>query len=96
MDFNVLFDNRVNVKESKKRDKYQDNPKELKKKLWNMKVTVLSIVIGTFDTVTKELVERLKDLEIRGRVETLQITSLLKASQNTEESPRDLRRRAVT
>ena len=33
---------------------------------WNMKVTVIPIVISAFGTVTKELVKGPRDLEIRG------------------------------
>ena len=35
------------------------------------------IVIGALGTVTKGLVQGLKDLEITGRVETIQTTALL-------------------
>ena len=42
-----------------------------RKILWNMKVTVVPIVIGAFGTVTKGLVQGLEYLEIRGRVETI-------------------------
>ena len=45
---------------SKKRDKYQDLAKKLKKKTWNMKVMVIPIVIGGLGTVTKGLVQELK------------------------------------
>ena len=54
----------VKLKESKKRDKYLDLAKELRK-LWNMKVMMISIVIGADGTVNKGLVRRLEDLEIR-------------------------------
>ena len=43
-----------------------------------MKVTVIPIVIGT---VTKGLVQRLEDLEIRGRVETIKTTALLRSAR---------------
>ena len=43
-----------------------------------MKVTLISIVIGTLGTVTKGLVQGLEDLEISGRVETIQTTTLLR------------------
>ena len=46
------------------------------KKLWNIKVTVIPIVIGGLGTVTKGLLKGLQDLEIRGRVETIQTTIL--------------------
>ena len=52
MDFAVPVDHRVKLKESEKRDKYLDVARELKK-LWNMKVTIIPIVIGALGTVTK-------------------------------------------
>ena len=45
---------RIKLKECEKKDKYHDFARELKK-LWNMKVTIISIVIGDFGTVTKIL-----------------------------------------
>ena len=60
-----------------------------------MKVTIIPIVIGAFGTVTKGLLKGLKNLEVDGRVETIQ-NSITENSQNTEKSPRDLRRLAVT
>ena len=49
------------------------------KKLWNMKVKVIPIVNGVFGTISKGMIKRLDDLEIRGRIETIQTTSLLKS-----------------
>ena len=46
-----------------------------------MKVTVIAIVIDALDTVTKELIKGLEDLEIRGRVETIQTTALLRSAR---------------
>ena len=40
-----------------------------------MKVTIMPIVIGAIGTITKGLVLRLEDLEITGRVETVQTTA---------------------
>ena len=76
MDFTVPADHRIKVKESEKKLKYLDLAMELKK-LWNMKVTIIPIVIGAFGTVTKELLKRLEDLDIRGRVETIQTATFL-------------------
>ena len=42
-----------------------------------MKVTIIPIVIGAFGTVTNRLLKGLEDLEVGGRVETIQITTLL-------------------
>ena len=80
MNFDVPADHRVKVKESENKNKYQDPARELKK-LWNMKVTLISIVIGAFGAVTNELVQGLEELEIRGRVETIQTTALLRSAR---------------
>ena len=61
MDFAVLADHRIKLKESEKKDEYFDLARELKK-LWNMQVTIIPIVIGAFGTVTKELLKGLEDL----------------------------------
>ena len=51
------------------------------KKLWNMKVTIIPVVIGALGSVTKGLVQRLEDLEMTGRMETVQTTALLKSAR---------------
>ena len=73
MDFVVPLDHWVKLKESEKKDKYLDLAKELKK-LWNVKVTFIPIVIGALVTVTKGLRKGLENLEIRGQKETIQTT----------------------
>ena len=45
-----------------------------------MKVTVIPIVIGAYGTVTNEGLQGLEDLEIRRRVETIEITALLRSA----------------
>ena len=72
---------RKELKESEKRDKYLDLARELKKKLLNMKVTIILIVIGALGTVTKGFTQGLEDLEIKGQVETVQTTALLRSSR---------------
>ena len=91
VDFAVPADHRINLKECEKKDKYLDLARELKK-LWNMKVTIVPIVIGALGTVTKGLLKGLEDLEVGGRVETI----IAEDGQNTETSLGDLRRLAVT
>ena len=76
MDFAVPAGRRVKLKGNKKKDKYPDLTRELKK-LRNMKVMIIPIVIGALCTVTKGLVQGVEDLKIRGRVETIQTTALL-------------------
>ena len=68
--FAVPAGHRIKLKESEKKDKYFDLARELKK-LWNLKVTIIPIVIGAFGTVTKGLLKGLADLEVGGRVETI-------------------------
>ena len=80
VDFAVPADHRIKLKECEKRDKYLDFARELKK-LWNMKVTIIQIVIGAFGTVTKGLLKGLEDLEVGDRVETIQTAALLKAAR---------------
>ena len=73
VEFAVPADQRIKLKECEKRDKHLD--------LWNMKVTIIPIVIGAFGTVTKGLLKGLEDLEVGGRVETIQTTALLKTAR---------------
>ena len=77
MDFAVPSGHRVKLKKCEKKDKYLALTEKLNK-LWYMKVTIIAMVIGNLGTVTKGLVQGLADLEIRGRVETVQTTVLLR------------------
>ena len=91
-DFAVPANHRINLKEREKKDKYLDLARELKK-LWNMKVTIVPIMIGAFGTVTKGLLKGLEDLEVSGYYPD---DSIAEDGQNTETSPGDLMRLAVT
>ena len=70
-------DHWVKLEESKKIDKYFDLARELKK-LWNM---VTMVPIGTLGIVPKSLERRLEKLKIRGRIETILITALLRLTR---------------
>ena len=70
----------INLKESEEKNKYLDLARELKK-LWNMKVTIVPIVIDALGTITKGLLKGLEDLEVGGRVETIQTTALLRTAR---------------
>ena len=76
IDFDVPADHWIKLKESEKKDKYIDLARGLK----NMEYegTIIPIVIGALDTVTKGLLKGLEDLEVGGRVETIQATKLLR------------------
>ena len=80
VDFAVPADHWIKLKEFEKKDKYLDLARELKK-LWNMKVSIVPIVIGAFGTVTEWLLKALEDLEVGGGVETIQTTALLKTAK---------------
>ena len=56
VDFAVPTDYSVKLKESQKNNKCLNLARELKK-LWNVKVTFISIVIGALGTVTKGLLD---------------------------------------
>ena len=80
VDFAVPADHRINLKECEKKDKYLDLARELKK-LWNMKVTIVPIVISALGTITKGLSKGLEDLEVGGWIETIQTTALLRTAR---------------
>ena len=70
----------MKLKECEKKDKYLDLARELRK-LRNLQVTIIPIVIGGFGTVTKGLIKGLEDLEVGRRVETIQTTALLRTAR---------------
>ena len=55
MDLAVPADHKIKLKESEKKNNYLDLTRELKK-MWNMKVTIITIVIGALGTVGEGLV----------------------------------------
>ena len=61
-----------------------------------MKVTIILIVIGAFGTVIEGLLKGLEVLEVGGRVGINPNYSIIENGQNTEKSPGDLSRLAVT
>ena len=76
----VPANHRIKLKECEKKDKYLDLARELKK-LRNMKVSIVEIVIGAFGTVTEGLLKGLEYFEVGERVETIQTTALLKTAR---------------
>ena len=80
VDFAVLANHKAKFKESEKKDNSVNLAWELKK-LWNMKVIIIPIVIGAFSTVTEGLVQGQVDLEITERVEAIQTIVLLRSAE---------------
>ena len=60
------------------------------KKMCNMKMTIILIVIGALGTVNKWLLKELEGLEIKGRVEENPNHYIILNGQNTEKSHWDL------
>ena len=63
MGFGVPVDHRVKLKEGEKRDRYLILARE-PKKLCDMTVTMIRIVVTALVTISKGLVKGLEDLEI--------------------------------
>ena len=61
-------------------DKRKNN-RELKKKCGKLKVIKIPIVTGVLGTVPKGLIQGLKDLEIRGWMETIQTKALSRSAR---------------
>ncbi len=80
VDIAAPADRRLKMKENEKKHKYLDLARELLK-LLNMKVTFIPIVIDALGTVTEGFIQRLEDLEIGGRVETIETTALLRSAR---------------
>ena len=85
VDFAVPVDYTVKLKECEKKDKYFDFAWELKK-LWNMKGTIIPNVISALGTVNEGLIKGQENLEIRGRVETIQTIAFFLRFLFTERS----------
>ena len=87
MDFVIPDGYWVTLEENEKKDKYLDLARDMKK-LWNMKVTFISIVIGALNTVT----ERLLCVGLGNKRTTGDNPNyyIIENGQNTEESPGDL------
>ena len=88
MNFVILEDYKVKIKEIKKTDKYFDLARELRK-LWSRGVMVILIVTSMF----RKRAGRVGDQRMNS---DHQDCSIVKINQNTEKSPGDLRRLAVT
>ena len=91
----VPADHRIKLKECEKKDNYLDLARELKK-LWNMQVTIIPIVIGAFGTVTEGLLKGTGGLGSWWTSGDHPNYYIIENSQNTEKSPGDLRRLAIT
>ena len=93
VDFAVRTDHWVKLKESEKKDKYLD-PDRGMKKLWNMKVIVIPVVIRALSAVRiGKKTRRLGNKWTSGDHPNYSIAEI---GQNNEKSRGDLRRLGVT
>ena len=80
IDFAMPYDTRVGDKEVEKIEKYLDLTRELKK-VWNIKVTVVPLVVGALGTPAKALEKRLKTIGIETKITELQKTVFIHSSR---------------
>ena len=66
IDFAVPGDSRIEEKEKDKIEKYQDLGRELQK-IWNVKVKIIPLVIGSLGAIPKQFGNRLKQIVITFR-----------------------------
>ena len=65
----------MKIKDSEKRDKHLDLAREQKN------VTMITIEVGALETIPKESIQELEDLEIREQGETVHTISLLRLAR---------------
>ena len=83
------------MKKRKRRDKYLDLAKELKK-LWNIRQTMMPFVVGALGIVPKGLEKKIGGIGNQRNNRGYSETALNRIGLNTEKSPGDLKRLAVT
>ena len=76
IDFAVPGDSRIEEKERYKIEKYQDLRRELQK-IWNVKVKIIPLVIGSLGAIPKQFGNRLKQIGITVGTAQVQKTDLL-------------------
>ena len=76
IDFAVPADHGINLKECEKKDLARELIK-----LWSINETIVPVVIGAFGTITKGFLKGLEYLEVGVRVETIQMTVLLRTAR---------------
>ena len=76
IDFAVPGDSRIQEKEKDKIEKYQDLGRELQK-IWNVKVKIIPLVVGSLGAIPKQFGNRLKQIGIAVGTAQVQKTVLL-------------------
>ena len=76
LDFAVPGDRRIEEKEKDKKEKYQELGRELQK-MWNVKVKITPLAVGSLGPIPKQFGNRLKQIGITARTAQVQKTVLL-------------------
>ena len=76
IDFAVPEDSRIEEKEKNKIEKYQDLGRELQK-IWNVKVKIIPLVVGSLGATPKQFGNRLKEIGITAGTAQIQKIALL-------------------
>ena len=76
IDFAVPGDSMIEEKEKDKKEKYQDSGRELQK-IWNVKVKIIPLVVGSLGAIPKQFGKRLKQIGIITGIAQVQKTVLL-------------------
>ena len=74
--FACPFDSRIEERKKDKKKGYNDLKRELKK-IWDMPVKVIPVVVGALGATPKKLKQRLSDIGIETRIVELQKTTIL-------------------
>ena len=80
IDFAVPGDSRIEEKEKDKIEKYQDLGRELQK-IWNVKVKIIPLVVGSLGAIPKQFGNRLKQIGIAVGTAQVQKTVLLRTAR---------------
>ena len=84
IDFAIPYDSKIELKEQEKIEKYQDLRREVRK-MWNMKVNITPIAIGTMGAIPKKLLKRLEQLGIKTRLIELLKSAILYTARKVLE-----------
>ena len=76
IDFAIPGNSRIEEKEKEKIEKYQDLRRELQK-IWNVKVKIIPVVVGSLGAIPKQLSNRLKEIGITAEIGKVQKIVLL-------------------
>ena len=80
IDFAVPADSRIEEKEKDKIEKYQDLERELQN-IWNGKVKIIPLVVGSLGAIPKQFGNRLKQIGITARTAKVHKTVLLETAR---------------